>query len=299
VTGSAGASPAGPFTAACIQHTAGPDPEPNLRIVGELVRRARDAGAELIMTAEASNLIESGRRRRDKAKPEADDPFLAGMRALASELGVWLLLGSLVIDPAGEPGADPGEERLANRSLLLDSTSGVVARYDKIHMFDIDLPDGESYRESNAYRPGRDTVVAETPWGRLGMSVCYDVRFPHLYRALAQAGADFLTVPSVFTVPTGRAHWHVLLRARAIENGCFVFAPAQWGEHAGGRRSYGHSLIVDPWGEVLADGGEETGIVTARIDPARIAEARGAVPSLTHDRAFAPPALASRRLAAE
>jgi deaminated glutathione amidase len=299
VTASAGASPAGPFTAACIQHTAGPDPEPNLRIVGELVRRARDAGAELIMTAEASNLIESGRRRRDKAKPEADDPFLAGMRALASELGVWLLLGSLVIDPAGEPGADPGEERLANRSLLLDSTGGVVARYDKIHMFDIDLPGGESYRESNAYRPGRDTVIAETPWGRLGMSVCYDVRFPHLYRALAQAGADFLTVPSVFTVPTGRAHWHVLLRARAIENGCFVFAPAQWGEHAGGRRSYGHSLIVDPWGEVLADGGEETGIVTARIDPARIAEARGAVPSLTHDRAFAPPALASRRLAAE
>jgi deaminated glutathione amidase len=299
VTASAGASPAGPFTAACIQHTAGPDPEPNLRIVGELVRRARDAGAELIMTAEASNLIESGRRRRDKAKPEADDPFLAGMRALASELGVWLLLGSLVIDPAGEPGADPGEERLANRSLLLDSAGGVVARYDKIHMFDIDLPGGESYRESNAYRPGRDTVVAETPWGRLGMSVCYDVRFPHLYRALAQAGADFLTVPSVFTVPTGRAHWHVLLRARAIENGCFVFAPAQWGEHAGGRRSYGHSLIVDPWGEVLADGGEETGIVTARIDPARIAEARGAVPSLTHDRAFAPPALASRRLAAE
>jgi predicted amidohydrolase len=290
---------AAPFTAACIQHTAGPDPDANLRTVGELVRRARDAGADLVMTAEASNLIESGRRRRDKARREADDPFLAGMRELAGELGAWLLLGSLVIDPAGEPGNEPGEERLANRSFLVDAAGAVVARYDKIHMFDIDLAGGESYRESNAYRPGSETVVADTPWGRLGMSVCYDVRFPHLYRALAQAGADFLCVPSVFTVPTGRAHWHVLLRARAIENGCFVFAPAQWGEHAGGRKSFGHSLIVDPWGEVLADGGEETGIVTARIDRARVAEAHRSVPSLTHDRAFTPPALASRLLAAE
>ena len=221
------------------------------------------------------------------------------MRELARELGAWLLLGSLVIDASGEPGAAEGEERLANRSFLIDAAGGIVARYDKIHMFDIDLPGGESYRESNAYRPGNHTVVAETPWGRLGMSVCYDLRFPHLYRALAQAGADFLAVPSVFTVPTGRAHWHVLLRARAIENGCFVFAPAQWGEHTAGRKSYGHSLIVDPWGEVMGDGGEEVGIVTARIDPGRIAEARGMVPSLRHDRAFTPPALAPRPLAAE
>jgi deaminated glutathione amidase len=287
------------FTAGCIQHTAGPDPEANLKVVGNLIRRARDAGADLIMTPEASNLIESGRRRRDKARREIDDPFLAGMRELACELGAWLLLGSLVIDPGGESGADPGEERLANRSFLIDSAGAIIARYDKIHMFDIDLPGGESYRESNAYRPGGQTAVAETPWGKLGMSVCYDVRFPHLYRALAQAGADFLTVPSVFTVPTGKAHWHVLLRARAIENGCFLFAPAQWGEHAAGRKSYGHSLVVDPWGEVLADGGEEVGIITARIDPARIAEARGMVPSLTHDRAFTPPALAPRPLAAE
>ncbi len=287
------------FTAGCIQFTAGPDPEANLRQVGELVRRAHDSGADFIMTPEASNLIESGKRRRDKARREADDPFLAGMSELARELGIWLLLGSLVIDPAGEPGATEGEERLANRSFLLDAAGGIVARYDKIHMFDIDLPGGESYRESNAYRPGGRTIVAETPWGRLGMSVCYDVRFPHLYRALAHAGADFLAVPSVFTVPTGRAHWHVLLRARAIENACFVFAPAQWGEHTAGRKSYGHSLIVDPWGEVLADGGEEVGIVTARIDPARIAEARGMVPSLTHDRAFTPPAPAPRPLAAE
>jgi predicted amidohydrolase len=287
------------FTAACIQFTAGPDPEPNLRQVSELILQARAAGADLIMTPEVSNFIESGRRRRDKARPEAEDPFLAWIRDLARETGAWILVGSLVIDPAGEPDAEAGEERLANRSFLIDAAGGIVARYDKIHMFDIDLPGGESYRESNAYRPGGPTVVAETPWGRLGMSVCYDVRFPYLYRALAQAGADFLAVPSVFTVPTGRAHWHVLLRARAIENGCFVFAPAQWGEHAGGRRSYGHSLIVDPWGEVLADGGEGTGIVTAQIDPERIAKARGMVPSLQHDRGFTLSELTPLRRAAE
>ncbi len=287
------------FTAACVQFTAGPDPEPNLRVVSDLVRRARDAGADFIMTPEATNFIESGRRRREKARPEADDPFLAGMRSLARETGAWLLIGSLVIDPAGEPGTAAGEARLANRSFLVDSGGAIVARYDKIHMFDIDLPGGESYRESNAYRPGGGTVVAETPWGQGGMSVCYDVRFPHLYRALAQAGADFLTVPSVFTVPTGTAHWHVLLRARAIENGCFVFAPAQWGEHTAGRHSYGHSLIVDPWGEVLADAGEGVGIVSARIEVARIAEVRRMVPSLQHDRPFTKPELVARPLAAE
>jgi deaminated glutathione amidase len=287
------------FTAACIQFTAGPDVEPNLLAVTDLIRRAGDAGADLIMTPEASNFIESGRRRYEKARSEADDRFLAGMRELACETGTWLLIGSLVIDPAGEPGAATGENRLANRSFLVDPSGAVVARYDKIHMFDIDLPGGESYRESNAYRPGRGTVVAETPWGRLGMSVCYDVRFPHLYRALAHAGADFLTVPSVFTVPTGSAHWQVLLRTRAIENGCFVFAPAQWGEHAAGRRSYGHSLIVDPWGEVLADAGEGVGVITAHIDLARIAEVRRMVPSLQHDRTFTPPELVARHLAAE
>jgi len=283
-----------PFTAACIQFTAGPDPEANLKTVTGLVRQARDAGAGFIATPEVSNFIESGKRRRDKARREADDLFLAGMRDLARETGAWILVGSMVIDPG-----ESGEERLANRSFLVDAAGGIVARYDKIHMFDIDLPGGESYRESNAYRPGGGTVVAETPWGKLGMTVCYDVRFPHLYRSLAHAGAEFLSVPSVFTVPTGTAHWHVLLRARAIENACFVFAPAAWGEHAGGRRSYGHSLIVDPWGRVLADGGEGVGIVTAEIDPAEIAKARGMVPSLTHDRNFTPPELAPRPLAAE
>ncbi len=288
-----------PFTAACLQYTAGPDPEANLRVVADLVRRARDQGADWILTPEVSNFVESGRRRRDKARREADDPFLAGMRALASETGAWLLLGSLVIDPAGEHGGDAGETRLANRSFLLDAAGSIVARYDKIHMFDIDLPGGESYRESSAYRPGSGAVVAETPWGRLGMTICYDVRFPQLYRMLAQAGAAYLSVPSVFTVPTGTAHWHVLLRARAIENGCFVIAPAQWGEHAGGRRSYGHSLIVDPWGEVLADGGEGQGVIAARIDPARIDEVRRMVPSLRHDRHFTQPEPGPRPLAAE
>jgi len=287
------------FTAACVQFTAGPDAEPNLRIVADLIRQARDKGAELIMTPEASNFIESGNRRREKARPEAEDPFLAGACAVARETGAWLLLGSLVIDPRGEGDAATGERRLANRSFLVDPNGKIAARYDKIHMFDIDLPGGESYRESNAYRPGAGSAVAQTPWGGLGMSVCYDVRFPQLYRALAQAGADFLTVPSVFTVPTGSAHWHVLLRARAIENGCFVFAPAQWGEHVAGRRSYGHSLIVDPWGEVLADGGEGIGVVSARIEVARIAEVRRMVPSLQHDRQFARPRPLTHPLAAE
>ena len=287
------------FTAACVQFTAGPDPEPNLRVVSDLIRRARNGGADFIMTPEATNFIEAGRRRRERARSEADDLFLAGMRAVAQETGAWLVIGSLVIDPAAEPGAAADEARLANRSFLVDPTGTIVARYDKIHMFDIDLPGGESYRESKAYRPGAGTVVAETPWGRLGLSVCYDVRFPHLYRALAQAGADFLAVPSVFTVPTGSAHWHVLLRARAIENGCFVFAPAQWGEHTAGRRSYGHSLIVDPWGEVLADAGEGIGIASARIDPTRVAEVRRMVPSLSHDRPFRIPEPATRPLAAE
>jgi deaminated glutathione amidase len=289
----------GAFTAACIQFTAGPDPEPNILAVADMVRRARNDGADFVMTPEVTNFIESGRRRHEKARRESDDPALAAFRDLARDTGVWLLAGSLVIDIAGEPGVAEAETRLANRSFLIDPEGAITARYDKIHMFDVDLANGESYRESSAYRPGSRTIVAATPWGRLGLSVCYDLRFPYLYRALAKAGADFLTIPSVFTVPTGRAHWHVLMRARAIETGCFVFAPAQWGEHAGGRRSYGHSLIVDPWGEVLADGGEGVGVVSARIDPARVAEVRRMVPSLSHDREFEPPAPLARPLAAE
>jgi len=290
----------GIFTAACVQFTAARDYEPNIRIVSEMIRRVRDGGADLVLTPENTGLMEPiGKLRREKARDEANHPVLAALREVARETGAWLLLGSVAVDISREPGIAAGERRLANRSYLIDAAGGVVARYDKIHMFDVDLAGGESYRESNAFRPGDRAVVAETPWGVLGMTVCYDLRFAQLYRALAQAGADFLAIPSAFTVPTGKAHWQVLLQARAIETGCFVFAPAQCGEHAEGRRTFGHSLIVDPWGEVLADGEEGVGIVSARIDTGRIAEARRMVPSLGHDRPFAGPEPAGRRLAAE
>jgi deaminated glutathione amidase len=271
------------FKAACIQLSAGRDIEPNIKAASELVRRARDAGAALVMTPEVSDMIEPKRAARiEKARDEASHPMLGAFRDLARETGAHLLLGSIMI-------RTPDEERLANRSLLIAPDGNILARYDKIHMFDVDLAGGESYRESAVFRPGDRAALAPLPWGVLGLSVCYDLRFPHLYRALAQGGADFLTVPAAFTVPTGRAHWHVLLRARAIENGCFVFAPAQCGEHAEGRRTYGHSLIVSPWGEVLAEAGDEPGFVTAEIDPGKVAEARRSVPALYHDRPFSPP----------
>jgi len=191
------------------------------------------------------------------------------------------------------------EDKAANRSILLDPAGRIAARYDKIHMFDVNVPDGQSYRESRAFRPGDVAVLADLPWGRLGLTVCYDLRFPYLYRALAQAGASFLSVPSAFTKLTGEAHWHVLLRARAIETGCFVFAPAQCGTHAEGRQTYGHSLIVAPWGEVLADGGEAPGVVLAEIDPARVDTARSMVPALRHDRRFTGPEAGPVRAAGE
>ena len=265
------------FTAACVQITAQREFAPNIEATSALARRARDAGADLIMTPEITGMFEP---KRDlhlaKATDEAANPALAAFRELARETGAWLLVGSLAIKLEAA--------RLANRSFLLSPDGAIAARYDKIHMFDVDLKNGESYRESALYRPGDSTILAPLPWGTLGMTVCYDLRFPYLYRALAHAGADFLSIPSAFTVPTGKAHWHVLQRARAIENGCFVFAPAQCGEHAEGRRTYGHSLIVDPWGEVLADAGDAVGFVTAEIDPAKVAEARRMVPSLRHDR---------------
>jgi deaminated glutathione amidase len=291
------AETSGAFTVACIQTNSEREFAPNIRIVGDLVRRSRDAGAELILTPEVVGMLEPKRERHlEKATGEADNPALAAFRELARETGAWLLAGSLAIRLEAD---DAQIGRLANRSFLIAPDGAIAARYDKIHMFDIDLPNGERYRESNLYRPGEATVLASLPWGTLGMTVCYDLRFPHLYRALAQAGADFISVPSSFTVPTGRAHWHVLLRARAIETGCFVFAPAQTGEHAEGRKTYGHSLIVDPWGEVLADAGADIGFVTAVIDPARIAEVRAMVPSLQHDRAIPAPRLMSSRGASD
>ena len=272
------------FAAACIQLNSAREIEPNIEAASALVRAARAAGADLIMTPEVSDMIEPKRQLRlAKAQDEASHAMVAAFRDLARETGAWLLLGSAVVRRAD------GDERLANRSFLIAPDGSVARRYDKIHMFDVELAGGESYRESNAFRPGDAAVLAPLPWGLLGMTVCYDLRFPHLYRALAQAGADFLSIPSAFTVPTGRAHWHVLMRARAIETGCFVFAPAQWGEHAEGRKTYGHSLIVAPWGEILAEAEDGTGFILAEIDAAKVAEARRAVPSLSHDRPYAAP----------
>ena len=269
----------GRLTVACVQVSAGTDIAENLAAAGDLVRRARDAGASFIATPENVSMIVQGRDKvLARVRPESDHPGIPFFADLARETGAWLLAGSL--------GVLLEDGRVANRSLLFDEHGAIAARYDKIHMFDVDLKGGESYRESATFRPGGRAVLASTPWGGLGMSVCYDVRFAALYRALAQAGAAILTVPAAFTVPTGRAHWHVLLRARAIETGCFDLAPAQTGTHDAGRRTYGHSLIVSPWGEVLADAGEEVGFVTAELDLDQVAEARAMVPALTHDRAF-------------
>jgi deaminated glutathione amidase len=271
------------FRAACVQLTSGPDIAANIAAASDLVRRARARGADFILTPEVSDMIEPKRALAlDKAKPEGGNLMLAAFRDLARETGAWLLLGSAVL-------RDPGAELLSNRSFLIAPSGEIAQRYDKIHMFDVDLQTGESHRESKTYRAGGQAALAELPWGVLGMTVCYDLRFPQLYRALAKAGADFLSVPSAFTVPTGQAHWHVLLRARAIETGCFVFAPAQSGEHGGGRRTYGHSLIVSPWGEILAEAEDGPGLILATIDPAKIAEARRAIPALAHDRPFAAP----------
>lgn len=268
--------------AACVQVNAGPEMEPNLRVAADLIRRARDSGATLITTPENVSMVVLGRDRLlDRLRPEAEHPAIPVFADLARETGAWLLAGSLGIRLDGD--------RAANRSMLFAPDGAVVARYDKIHMFDVDLPGGESYRESATFQPGETAVLAPTPWGPLGLTICYDLRFAALYRALAQAGAALLTVPAAFTVPTGRAHWHVLLRARAIETGCYVLAPAQCGTHDAGRRTFGHSLIIDPWGEVLADGGEEPGVIVAELDLDRVAEVRAMVPSLRHDRPFALP----------
>jgi predicted amidohydrolase len=281
------------FRAACVQNTADRDLAPSMAVLANLIRRARDKGGDLIMTPEVCTMLEPRRKLgREKVEFEESSAALQQFRELAKETGAWILIGSMATKLEGE-------ERMANRSILLNADGASVARYDKIHMFDVDVGEGNTFRESNGYRPGEAATLASTPWGGLGMTVCYDMRFPNLYRDLAKAGADFLAAPSAFTVPTGIAHWHVLLRARAIENGCFVFAPAQTGEHAEGRKSYGHSLIVDPWGEVLADGGEDVGVITAEIDVAKVAEARGRVPSLFNDRGYTAPTPIPRAQAAE
>lgn len=274
--------------AALVQLSSGDDPAVNLAETEALVREAVAGGAGLVLTPECTNIVSMDRERQRRVlREEAEDATLARLAEVAGELAVWLVIGSLCLRAGG------GDERFANRSFLVGPDGAVRARYDKIHMFDVVLPGGEAYRESSAYRPGERAVLAEAAGLRLGMTVCYDLRFPQLYRALARAGAEVLSVPSAFTVPTGEAHWHALLRARAIETGAYVLAPAQWGTHraASGqpRRTYGHSLAVSPWGEVLADGGEGVGVVFAEIEPGAVARARAAVPSLLHDRDFAAP----------
>ena len=277
---------------ACVQMTSTPDVAANLDQAGALVREAAAGGAELVLLPENVACLAGQREMRAAAGDDGAHLARRVFADLARAAGIWLLAGSIA-----ERRRD--ESRLANRSLLFDGRGTLVATYDKIHMFDVDLDGGESYRESGNYAPGERAVLATTPWGGLGMTVCYDLRFPQLYRALAKAGAAMLAIPSAFTVPTGRAHWQVLLRARAIECGCFVFAPAQCGSHYGRRRTYGHSLIVDPWGEVLAEAGEAPGVIAADIDLGRVADARAKVPSLGHDRPFAAPAPLETARAAE
>ena len=270
------------FKAACIQVNASNDMAANIQAAARLACDARAAGAKLILMPENVSMMEWGRANIiAKAQPEAEHQALAAFRELAAELGVWLHCGSLAV--LLENG------RIANRTIMLDPRGDIVARYDKIHMFDVDLGGGEAYRESATFEPGAQAVTVGLPWGKLGLSICYDLRFPHLFRGLAKAGADFLAVPAAFTRTTGKAHWHVLLRARAIENGAFVLAPAQGGTHANGRKTYGHSLIVGPWGDVLAEAGTEPGVIVADIDPGLAAEARVRVPNLQHDRPFAGP----------
>lgn len=271
-----------------VQLTVGDDPEENLPETLALVRAAAEGGAKLVLTPECTNMLSSSReRQRALLCHEEEDPTLAALRDEAARAGIWLLIGSLGVKTHDADG------RFANRSFLVGPDGTIAARYDKIHMFDVNVSDTEVYRESSAYRPGDRAVLAETPLGRIGMTICYDLRFPHLFRRLAQAGAQILTVPAAFNHLTGQAHWQTLLRARAIETGCFVLAPAQTGFHperdGKGRRTHGHSLVIAPWGEVLADAGDEPGVTFAEIDLAEVDRARGRVPSLTHDRDFAGP----------
>jgi predicted amidohydrolase len=270
------------FKAACVQLRSSDDVAENISETSRLVREAASRGATFIATPENTTLMApDGGAKLAHSYDEAHDPALPVFAALARELNIRLLIGSVAIKVS--------DIKTANRSFLLAPDGTVTARYSKIHLFDVALTSGESYRESNTVEGGNEAVVADTAFGPVGLSICYDLRFPQLYRRLAQKGAFLFTVPSAFTVPTGEAHWHVLLRARAIENGAFVIAPAQGGTHANGRKTYGHSLIVAPWGEVLAEAGTEPGVIVADVDPALSVLARARVPNLQHDRAFTGP----------
>jgi deaminated glutathione amidase len=267
------------FRVGLIQMRSGRSPQANTDAAAKLIGEAKDRGAEYVLTPEMTNIMETGRERFFASiVPEEQDAALTTFRELARSLGIFVHVGSLAIKVS--------PDKAANRSFLIDRHGEIVARYDKIHMFDVDLASGESYRESRNYRSGELAVLTDLPWGRLGLTICYDLRFPALYRALAEAGASFLSIPSAFTKQTGEAHWHVLLRARAIENGCFVFAAAQGGTHENGRETFGHSLVLDPWGRVLAEGGVEPAVVLADIDLAEVSAARARIPSLQHGRRF-------------
>jgi predicted amidohydrolase len=267
------------FRAGLVQMCTGRDVERNVEDASALIRAAAAQGARYVQTPEITTLMEMERARLFAAvRPEEGNPAVARFAALAQELGIWLHIGSMAVLL--------GNGKIANRSLLFSPDGTVQARFDKLHMFDVELPGGESYRESKNYQAGNAGVLAEMPWGTLGLTVCYDLRFPHLYRALAKAGADFLAIPAAFTRRTGAAHWHVLVRARAIENGAYVFAAAQAGRHESGRETYGHSLIVSPWGDVIAEAEAETGVIVADVRPEEVEQARTRIPSLRHDRPF-------------
>jgi deaminated glutathione amidase len=267
------------FRVGLIALRSGRTPSDNLAAATRLIEQAKHGGADYVLTPEMTNVMEIDRERLFAAiVAEEQDATLATFRELARTLGLYLHVGSLAVKVSSD--------KAANRSFLIDRHGEVVARYDKIHMFDVDLKGGESYRESRNFRAGDLAVVTDLPWGRLGLTICYDLRFPALYRALAEAGASFLTIPSAFTRQTGEAHWHVLTRARAIETGSFVFAAAQGGQHENGRETYGHSVVVDPWGRVLAEGDTEPGVIFADVDPAEVAAARARLPSLEHGRRF-------------
>ena len=264
------------FKAACVQMRSSRDVEENVRIASELIKEARSAGADFIATPENTTTMDEDRERlASRLYPDnGENPQVRAFQELTQKVSCWVLIGAMPVL------ADDG--RFANRSILIKPDGSIAARYDKIHMFDVKVSAAEQYQESKNFKAGNKGVVTDLPWGKLGMTVCYDLRFAYLYRALAKAGASFFTVPSAFTKVTGQAHWHVLLRARAIETGCFVIAPAQGGKHENGRETYGHSLIVDPWGRVLGEGGEEPCVVIAKIDPDDVSKARARIPALDH-----------------
>ena len=272
---------------AALQLCASDDPVANLALTLTMVQRAAEAGAQFIATPEVTNCVSSSRRRQHEVLAlQENDQTLAAMCAAAARLGVWISVGSLALKL-------PDDDRFTNRSFMIDPSGQIIAQYDKIHMFDVTLSETEQYRESDGYRAGGNAVIADTAFGKIGMTICYDIRFPHLYRRLAKSGASILLIPAAFAQPTGRAHWEVLLRARAIETGCFVIAAAQTGEHqttqGRPRKTYGHSMIVSPWGEILADAGEDQGIIYADLDLSLVESTRARVPSILSNQSFSEP----------